>query len=96
MKSKASLESSNHEFLLSAVTRVYTQIKQVWSDNIDEQVLYFERTSNATTNGEIIPAIVDLPVDLKNSEDLFKFTKSAMDIKDIDDNYESIELMSSS
>ena len=76
-----SLESSNHEFLLSAVTRVYTQIKQVWSDNIDEQVLYFERTSNATTNGEIIPAIVDLPVDLKNSEDLFKFTKSAMDIK---------------
>ncbi|CAI4038474.1 hypothetical protein SMKI_05G0840 [Saccharomyces mikatae IFO 1815] len=91
-----SLESSNHEFLLSAVTRVYTQIKQVWSDNIDEQVLYFERTSNATTNGEIIPAIVDLPVDLKNSEDLFKFTKSAMDIKDIDDNYESIELMSSS
>ncbi|CAI1947379.1 hypothetical protein SEUBUCD646_0E00890 [Saccharomyces eubayanus] len=91
-----SLESSNHEFLLSAVTRVYTQIKQVWLDNVEEQVLYFERISNATTNGEILPAIVDLPVDLKNSEDLFKYTKNSMDIKDTDKSYESIELINSS
>lgn len=91
-----SLESSNHEFLLSAVTRMYTQIKQVWSDNVDEQALYFERISIATTNGEILPAIVDLPVDLKNSEDLVRSTKSLMKIKETDRSYESIELMSSS
>ena len=91
-----SLESSNHEFLLSAVTRVYTQIKQVWSDDVEEQVLYFERISNATTNGEILPGVLDLPVDLKNSEDLFRFAKSTMDIKDTNKSYESIELMSSS
>lgn len=79
-----SLESSNHEFLLSAVTRMYTQIKQVWSDNVEEQVLHFERISNATTNGEILPGILDLPVGLKNSEDLFQFAKRSMDIKDTD------------
>ncbi|CAI4419196.1 BDN_1c_G0014550.mRNA.1.CDS.1 [Saccharomyces cerevisiae] len=91
-----SLESSNHEFLLSAVTRMYTQIKQVWSDNVEEQVLHFERISNATTNGEILPGILDLPVGLKNSEDLFQFAKRSMDIKDTDEGYESIELMNSS
>ncbi|CAI4468002.1 CBM_collapsed_G0017920.mRNA.1.CDS.1 [Saccharomyces cerevisiae] len=75
---------------------MYTQIKQVWSDNVEEQVLHFERISNATTNGEILPGILDLPVGLKNSEDLFQFAKRSMDIKDTDEGYESIELMNSS
>lgn len=89
------LESSNQEFLFNIFTRILAPMKQLWSEFIEDQILYADRVSSNLTNREILPPIRLLPVLLENLHDGLVFTTGKLDIKNFED-YETNELLSTS
>ncbi|CCK72704.1 GTP-Rho binding exocyst subunit SEC3 KNAG_0L00830 [Huiozyma naganishii CBS 8797] len=63
------LESSNQEFLFAAFKKIHEQMKQLWSDFIDSQVLYIERAVTNNFNKDIFPVVYGLPIFVKNVQD---------------------------
>lgn len=76
------LESTNAEFLMTAVSRVLSQVKQVWVDHVDEQIMYLERLSISVSSKCILPSVIGLPLFIKNSQDLIKVTEREIHIED--------------
>lgn len=76
------LESTNAEFLMTAISRVLSQVKQVWLDHVDEQVMYLERLSINVSSRCLLPSVIGLPLFIKNSQDLIKETEREINLED--------------
>ncbi|CCF60663.1 hypothetical protein KAFR_0L00560 [Kazachstania africana CBS 2517] len=86
------LESSNQEFLQSALNRLYSQMKQTWSDFVEEQIMRAERSVFDLTNEEVSGACLELPLLVKNLEDCIFYIKEKLSIDD-SDSYETISIV---
>ena len=76
-----SLESSNQEYLFTAFKRMMAQQKQLWSEFVDDQLLAIDREAANISGRELIPAILELPVFIKNLQDALRFTERQIDVK---------------
>lgn len=85
------LESTNAEFLMTAVSRVLSQVKQVWLDYVEEQIVYLERLTINVSSRCLLPSVMGLPLFIKNSQDLIKETEEEIHITD-DSTYEAIRM----
>lgn len=74
---------SNQEFLLTVLSRFFTQVKQLWFEYIDDQVVYSERVVMNFSGKSIVPSVFTLPMFIKNSQDLTKFTQKEINITDM-------------
>lgn len=77
-----SLESSNAEFLVSALSRLLSQVIQVWSDYVDDQVMYLQRVRINVSLRSLLPSVVELPLFIKNSQDFIRETELELQIDD--------------
>lgn len=89
-----SLESSNAEFLMTAVSRIFAQVKQIWLEYVDEQVVFLERATLNFSSRSISPSVIGLPLFVKNSQDLIIQTQLQMGIENAS-SFETIELFES-
>lgn len=78
-----SLESTDQEFLSDTFARILTQLKQLWSGFMEDELLYVERMATDTTNKSVLPTIVGLPIFIKNTNDSLMFTQSKINVKNL-------------
>lgn len=76
------LESTNQEFIFSSSTRLFSQIRQIWMEQVQDKLMILERTSDVTAGIDFFPIIRDLPVYIKNQLDLFFFLQDRLELKD--------------
>lgn len=86
-----SLESSNAEFLLTALSRIFMQIKQLWSEYIDEEVVNIQRITMNFSSRILSPAVIGLTIFVKNSQELIAIAEKTFDIRD-DSSFEAVEV----
>ncbi|QLL34006.1 hypothetical protein HG536_0F03310 [Torulaspora globosa] len=79
-----SLESSNAEFLVSALSRLLSQVIQVWSDYVDDQVMYMQRIRINVSSRSLLPSVIELPLFIKNSQDFIRETELELQMDDED------------
>ncbi|CCD22984.1 GTP-Rho binding exocyst subunit SEC3 NDAI_0A08310 [Naumovozyma dairenensis CBS 421] len=89
------LQSSNLEFLIDAMNKIYTQIRQFWLEYVDDQLVYLERSAVNSSNRDISPSVLDLPIFIKNVYDSVSFVQDAVQVEDAT-SLESIEILMSS
>lgn len=89
-----SLESSNAEFLMTAVSRIFAQVKQIWLEYVDEQVVFLERATVNFSSRTISPSVIGLPLFVKNSQDLIIQTQHQIGLENTS-SFETIELFES-
>ncbi|QLQ81617.1 hypothetical protein HG537_0F03780 [Torulaspora globosa] len=77
-----SLESSNAEFLVSALSRLLSQVIQVWSEYVDDQVMYLQRVRINVSSRSLLPSVVELPLFIKNSQDFIRETELELQMED--------------
>ena len=79
--------STDQEFLIDTFTRILTQLKQLWSGFMEDELLYVERIATDTSSKAVLPTVVGLPIFIKNTQDALLFTQHQTQVKDIE-NYE--------
>lgn len=77
------LESTDQEFLSDTFTRIFTQLKQLWSGFMEDELLYVERIATDTTNKSVFPTVVGLPIFIKNTHDSLMYTQSKINAEDM-------------
>ncbi|KAG0668656.1 hypothetical protein C6P45_004496 [Maudiozyma exigua] len=77
------LESTDQEFLCDTFARILTQLKQLWSGFMEDELLYVERMAADTTNKSVLPTVVGLPIFIKNTNDSLMFTQGKIKAKNI-------------
>lgn len=86
-----SLEASSAEFLMSAYSRLLSQVVQVWGEYIDDQVMHLQRLTINVSSRSLLPSAIGLPLFIKNSQDSIKETEAELDIDD-DSTFETIQI----
>ncbi|SMN20006.1 similar to Saccharomyces cerevisiae YER008C SEC3 Subunit of the exocyst complex [Maudiozyma saulgeensis] len=77
------LESTDQEFLSDTFTRIVTQLKQLWSGFMEDELLYVERIATDTTTKSVFPTVLGLPIFIKNTHDSIIYTQNKISANDI-------------
>lgn len=89
------LDLSNQEFLLDSLKRIFTQVKQIWLEYVDEQLIYLERSVINTSNRSICASVLTQPIFIKELYESICYVQNEIKLEDAT-TYESFDIMMSS
>lgn len=89
-----SLESSNQEFLLTAMAQMLDQVKQLWSEYIEDEVVHLERAVINMSSRSLSPSVLGFVLFVKSSHDYISYAQSQTELKSIQ-SLESIKIFES-
>ncbi|GAV55527.1 hypothetical protein ZYGR_0AV01590 [Zygosaccharomyces rouxii] len=89
-----SLESSNQEFLLAAMSQMLDQVKQLWSEYIEDEVVHLERAVINMSSRSLSPSVLGFVLFVKSSHDYISYAQSQSELKNIQ-SLESIKIFES-
>lgn len=75
------LESSNAEFLNAVLSRLFVQVKQLWLEHIDEEVVYIQRININFSSRIIFPVVLGFTLLINNSKELIGYFQKRLKIQ---------------
>lgn len=89
-----SLESSNQEFLLTAMSQMLDQVKQLWSEYIEDEVVHLERAVINFSSRSISPSVLGFMLFVKSSYDHISYAQSHSEVKSVQ-SFETLKVFES-